>query len=251
MALIRCVKCNCVMPSAALTCPQCGQSPKKLLRQGLLLECIALGWNVIGTVVVIIAAITAHSVALAGFGLDSPIEIGASRVVIWQLKNIGNRQLEQRALRLIAVSFFALAIYVLTQSANTLLLRMHPNTSLLGIGWLGLTLIVMLALAAGKHRVGALLDNPVLKTEARVTLVDAYLAGSVLLGLLLNSLLGWWWADSLAGLVIVFYGFVEGRHAWKQATRSPIASGRLVPICLLHGAFAGIVILLEHQRLRS
>ena len=189
----------------------------KLLRQGLLLEYITLGWNVVGTVVVIVAAIAAHSVALAGFGLDSLIEIGASTVVIWQLKNIHNRQREHRALRLIAVSFFALAVYILAQSVHTLMLQTHPNTSVLGIVWLALTLAIMLSLAAGKHRVGTRLDNPVLKTEARVTLVDAYLAGAVLLGLVLNSMLGWWWADPMAGLVIVFYGFLEGRHAWKEA----------------------------------
>lgn len=217
MEMIRCAKCNGLVPSDAIACPQCGMSHGKLLRRGLLLEYVTLGWNVIGTVVVIVAAIAAHSVALAGFGLDSLIEIGASTVVIWQLKNIHNRQREQRALRMIAVAFFALAVYILAQSAHTLLLQTHPKTSVLGIGWLVLTLIIMLALAAGKHRVGTLLDNPVLKTEARVTLVDAYLAGSVLAGLLLNSLLGWWWADPLAGLVIVFYGFVEGRHAWKEA----------------------------------
>jgi divalent metal cation (Fe/Co/Zn/Cd) transporter len=190
---------------------------EKLLRQGLRLEYITLGWNVVGTVVVIVAAIAAHSVALAGFGLDSLIEIGASTVVIWQLKNIHNRQREQRALRLIAISFFALAIYILAQSTHTLWLQTHPNTSMLGIAWLACTLAVMLALAAGKHRIGTRLDNPVLKTEARVTLVDAYLAGAVLIGLVLNSLLGWWWSDPAAGLVIVFYGFVEGRHAWKEA----------------------------------
>lgn len=190
----------------------------KLLRRGLLLEYITLGWNVVGTVVVVVAAIAAHSVALAGFGLDSLIEVGASTVVIWQLKNTHNRQREQRALRLIAVSFFALAIYILAQSAHTLMLQIHPNTSMLGIGWLALTLAVMLALAAGKHKIGTQLDNLVLKTEARVTLVDAYLAGAVLLGLVLNSLLGWWRADPMAGLVIVFYGFVEGRHAWREAS---------------------------------
>lgn len=217
MEMVRCVNCDCVMPSGGVACPPCGMSQGDLLRQGMRLEYITLGWNVLGTVVVIIAAIAAHSVALAGFGLDSLIEVGASTVVIWQLKNIHNRQREQRALRMIAVAFFALAVYILAQSAHTLLLKTHPHTSMLGIGWLGLTLIVMLLLAAGKHKTGTLLDNPVLKTEARVTLVDAYLAGSVLVGLLLNSLFGWWWADPLAGLVIVFYGFVEGRHAWKEA----------------------------------
>jgi divalent metal cation (Fe/Co/Zn/Cd) transporter len=73
------------------------------------------------------------------------------------------------------------------------------------------------ALAIGKERVGTKLDNPVLRAEARVTMVDAYLAGSVLVGLVLNAALGWWWADPVAGLVIVFYGVKEGRHAWKEA----------------------------------
>ena len=189
----------------------------KLLRQGLVLEYITLGWNVVGTVVVILAAIAAHSVALAGFGLDSLIEIGASTVVIWQLKDIHNQHREQRALRLIGLSFFALAIYILVQSAHTLMVQTHPDRSVLGIGWMAVTLAVMLSLTAGKHRIGTRLDNPVLKTEARVTLVDAYLAGAVQVGLVLNSLLGWWWADPMAGLVIVFYGIVEGRHALKEA----------------------------------
>lgn len=83
--------------------------------------------------------------------------------------------------------------------------------------WLAVTFAAMLGLAAGKHRVGSKLNNQVLKTEARVTLVDACLAGSVLLGLVLNSLFGWWWADPLAGVVIVFYGILEGCHAWKEA----------------------------------
>ncbi|MBA3834149.1 MAG: cation transporter [Chthoniobacterales bacterium] len=187
-----------------------------LLRRGLLLEYLTLGWNVVGTVVVIVAAFAAHSVALAGFGLDSLVEIGASTVVIWQLRGIHEGR-EKRALRLISISFFALAIYILGQSAHTFLLRVHPSTSPLGIVWLSLTLAAMLALAAGKHRTGIALNNQVLKTEARVTLVDAYLAGSVLLGLIFNALCGWWWADPLAGLVIVFYGFREGRHAWAEA----------------------------------
>ena len=188
-----------------------------LLRRGLILEYITLGWNVVGTAVVIFAAVAAHSVALAGFGLDSLIEIGASTVVIWQLKDLHDRQRERRALRLIAVSFLALAVYILVQSSRTLWLHSHPNTSVAGIAWLALTLVVMLALAAGKHTIGKQLGNPVLVTEARVTLVDAYLAGAVLVGLVLNSLLGWWWADPMAGLVIVFYGFVEGHHAWNEA----------------------------------
>ena len=187
-----------------------------LLRRGLLLEYTTLGWNVVGTVIVIAAAIAAHSVALAGFGLDSLVEIGASMVVIWHLRGIHDRR-EQVALRCISFAFFALAVYILAQSAHALLQRVHPSTSPLGLVWLALTLAAMLALAAGKHATGTKLNNQVLKTEARVTLVDAYLAASVLLGLALNALFGWWWADPLAGLVIVFYGFQEGYHAWSEA----------------------------------
>jgi divalent metal cation (Fe/Co/Zn/Cd) transporter len=187
-----------------------------LLRRGLFLEYVTLGWNLVGTVIVIAAAIEANSVALAGFGLDSVVEIGASTVVIWQLRGIHDHR-EQIALRFISVAFFALAIYILAQSAHTLWFHVHPGTSPLGIVWLALTFAAMLALAAGKHTTGTQLNNQVLKTEARVTLIDAYLAGSVLLGLVLNAAFGWWWADPLAGLVIVFYGLLEGYHAWIEA----------------------------------
>jgi divalent metal cation (Fe/Co/Zn/Cd) transporter len=187
-----------------------------LLRRGLLLEYLTLGWNVVGTVIVIAAAVAAHSVALAGFGLDSLVEIGASMVVVWQLRGIHDRR-EKVALRLISAAFFTLAITILTQSAHTLWLRVHPGTSPWGIVWLALTFAAMLALTAGKHITGTQLDNQVLKTEARVTLADAYLAGAVLLGLALNAALGWWWADPIAGLVIVFYGLWEGYHAWTEA----------------------------------
>ena len=192
-------------------------NPDKLLTQGLLLEYLTLGWNVVGTVIVIAVALKAHSVALAGFGLDSLIEIGASTIVIWQLKEAGQDR-ERRALRLIGATFFALALYVLVQSSRTLLARSHPDTSIPGIIWLTLTVVAMLVLAFGKARVGAQLNNPVLKTESRVTLVDALLAGSVLIGLLLNTFFGWWWADPLAGLVIVYYGVKEGRHAWTTSS---------------------------------
>lgn len=187
-----------------------------LLRRGLILEYLTLGWNVVGSIIVLFAAMHSHSVALAGFGLDSVVEIGASTVVIWQLHGV-HRHREQTALRLIAISFVALAVYILVQSIQTLVLNVHTTSSPVGIIWLAFTFVVMLALAAGKNRVGMALNNPVLTAEAKVTLVDAYLAGSVLLGLVLNTTFGWWWADPVAGLVIVFYGFREGRHAWKEA----------------------------------
>jgi divalent metal cation (Fe/Co/Zn/Cd) transporter len=190
---------------------------KKLLKRGLRLEYLTLGWNVIGSILVILSGLQANSVALVGFALDSLIEIGASTVVIWQLSGV-SQQREKSALRLIGTAFFVLATYILTHSLETLLAQVHPNQSPIGIAWLAATFIVMLLLAWGKAVTGKQLGNPVLKTEARVTVVDAYLAGSVLVGLLLNTFFGWWWADPVAGLVIVFYGFKEGWHAWVESS---------------------------------
>ena len=187
-----------------------------LLTRGLRLEYLTLGWNVVGVVIVVLAAIAAGSIALAGFGIDSLIEIFASVVVVWQLNGVDQHR-ERRALRLISIAFFALVVYVAVQAGHALITQSHPATSLLGIGWLAATLIAMLLLSWGKHVTGRALNNPVLLTEARVTLVDAYLAAAVLIGLILNRVFGWWWADPLAGLVIVYYSFREGWHAWHES----------------------------------
>ena len=183
---------------------------KALLRRGFALEYTTLGWNVIGIVVLAIAALSARSVALAGFGLDSLIEIGASMVVIWELSGTGEDR-QRRALRLIGFAFGALALYLLVQSTVVLATGFHPQHSTLGIVWTAVTAAVMFALAAGKTRTGAALANPVLTTEGRVTLIDGILAAAVLLGLALNASLGWWWADPMAGYVLVYYAVREVR----------------------------------------
>ncbi len=188
-----------------------------LLKRGLYLEYVTLAWNVVGVVIVLAAARSARSVALAGFGLDSVIEIFASIVVIWQLNDTGHDR-QRRALRLIGLAFIALAVYILAQSVYTLATRQHPAPSPVGIAWLAVTLVAMLLLAYGKKVTGTQLDNPVLQTEAYVTLIDGILAAAVLLDLVLNAGLGWWWADPLAGLVIVYYGFKEGLHAYHEGT---------------------------------
>jgi divalent metal cation (Fe/Co/Zn/Cd) transporter len=143
------------------------------------------------------------------------IEIFASVVVVWQLTGAGVAR-ERRALRLIGVAFFLLALYILGQFAYTLATQTRPDPSALGIGWLAATLIAMLLLAYGKRVTGRALGNPVLTTEGHVTLIDALLAAAVLAGLGLNALLGWRLADPLAGLVIVYYGFKEGWTAWHE-----------------------------------
>jgi divalent metal cation (Fe/Co/Zn/Cd) transporter len=178
------------------------------LRRGIALERITMGWNVVGVVVLAIAAIGARSVALAGFGLDSVVEIGASTVVLWELTDT-SRNRQATALRLIGLAFIVLSIYVATQSTVVLVSGYHPKHSLLGIGWTGVTAIVMFALAAGKVRTGKELQNPVLQLEGRVTFIDALLATAVLIGLVLNAAFHAWWADPLAGYVIVFYGIKE------------------------------------------
>jgi divalent metal cation (Fe/Co/Zn/Cd) transporter len=186
-----------------------------LLRRGLRLEYATLGWNAVGVVVVLAAALAARSVALAGFGLDSGIEIFASVIVVWQLTGTATPARERRALRLIGAAFLALAAYVLVQSVFTLATRGHPHRSPPGIAWLAATFAVMLLLAIWKGRTGRALGSPVLVTESRVTMVDAFLAGSVLVGLVLNAAVGWWWADPVSALVIVYYGVREGRAAFS------------------------------------
>ena len=184
----------------------------RLLRQGVILEWITLGWNVIGVAVLAIAALAARSVALAGFGLDSLIEIAASTVVLWELSGVGEQR-QQRALRLIGAAFAGLALYLAVQSTVVLSTGYHPDPSPGGIAWTAITAAVMFALAAGKARTGTALNNPVLQTEGRVTLIDGILAAAVLLGLVLNATTGWWWADPLAAYVLCYYGSREARAA--------------------------------------
>ncbi len=181
-----------------------------LLRRGFALEYVTLAWNVAGMVVLAVAAVAARSVALAGFGLDSLIEIGASTVVIWELSGSGAER-QRRGLRLIGYAFAALAVYLLVQSTVVLVTGYHPRHSMPGIIWTAVTAVVMFALASGKARTGRALGNPVLQTEGRVTMIDGILAAAVLAGLVLNAGLGWWWADPAAGYVLVYYATREVR----------------------------------------
>ena len=188
---------------------------RQLTRRGFALEWATLGWNIAGIIVLAFAALAARSVALAGFGLDSLIEIGASTVVIWELSGTGEER-QRRGLRLIGCAFAALALYLLVQSTVVLAIGYHPRHSVPGIIWTAVTAAVMFALAAGKARTGAALDNPVLRTEGRVTAIDGILACAVLLGLILNAAAGWWWADPAAGYVLVYYAAREVRDIFTS-----------------------------------
>ena len=216
---------------------------KALLRRGFALEYATLAWNVAGIVILAIAAVSARSVALAGFGLDSLIEIGASTVVIWELSGTGEER-QRRGLRLIGYAFAALAVYLLVQSTVVLAVGYHPRHSVTGIIWTAMTAAAMFALAAAKTSTGRALDNPVLRTEGRVTLVDAILATAVLLGLALNAALGWWRADPAAGYVLVCYAAREVRDIFFSASHlvaRSVRAGRQ-PGALTSSARSGRVI---------
>ncbi len=194
-----------------------------LRRRGLALEYATLGWNVVGVVVLAITAWRAEFIALAGFGLDSLIEIFASVVVIWQLMD-NTRGREPPALRLIGGAFFLLAFYLPLQAAVAWSSGARPAPSWVGMIWLLATVVAMLLLAGGKLIVGRALGNAVLIAELRITLIDAALAAAVLIGIGLNALLGWWWSDPLAGLVIVIYAIAEGRAAWRRVRQPDLNS---------------------------
>jgi divalent metal cation (Fe/Co/Zn/Cd) transporter len=191
----------------------------RLLRRGFILEYVTLGWNIVGIAVLAVTAVTARSVALAGFGLDSLIEIGASTVVIWELSGTGADR-RRRSLRLIGIAFTALAIYLTVQSTLALATAHHAGESRAGILWTAATGLVMFALAAGKTRTGRALDNPVLRTEGRVTFIDGVLAVAVLAGLALDAAAGWWWADPAAGYILVYYAAREA-HASLRTDDGP------------------------------
>jgi divalent metal cation (Fe/Co/Zn/Cd) transporter len=192
----------------------------RLTRRGKGLEWFTLAWNIVGVAALAVLAYAASSVALIGFGLDSLIEIGASTVVLWELSGTGEAR-THRALRLIGIAFFALAAYLLVQSTVALATGHRATPSLGGIVWTAVTALVMFGLAAAKTRTGRALGNPVLTTEGRVTLIDGFLAVAVLLGLALDASLGWWWADPLAGYVIVYYAIREAIHIFRPSAGEP------------------------------
>ena len=187
------------------------------LRLARLLAWLTIAWNVVEGVVAVAAGAAAGSLALVGFGLDSFVEVFAGGVVLWQLRGVPEER-ERRALRLIAVSFFALAVYVVAEAARDLLAGSEAGESAVGIVLAAVSLIVMPMLAFAKRRVGRRLGNPVVVADATETKLCAYLSAILLVGLALNASIGWWWADPLAALAIAALAVREGREAWEGDT---------------------------------
>jgi divalent metal cation (Fe/Co/Zn/Cd) transporter len=174
-------------------------------------------WHLIEFAIAIGAGIAAGSVALIGFGADSLIEVLAGTVIVWLFtgRRRGSPTAERRAQQIIAVSFFALAAYVIVEAGNDLIGGHHPAVSWVGIGLAAVTAPTMPLLARAKRNVGRRLNSSATISEASQNMICAYLSIALLVGLLANALFGWWWADPLAALVIAGVAVREGRESWR------------------------------------
>lgn len=187
------------------------------LQRGIHLEYWTIGWNVFEGIVAIVSGAAAGSIALWGFGIDSFIETLSGGVLLWRLnaERSGQEveQVERKALKVVGISFMLLAAYVAFESIKTLVLHELPQRSLPGIVIAVLSLLVMPWLAHQKRKAAGNLQSAALKADSRQTSLCAYLSAILLGGLLLNALLGWWWADPIAGLAMVPIVVKEGSDA--------------------------------------
>ncbi len=187
------------------------------VRRGRLLEYFTIGYNSLEGVIAIGAGIVAGSIALVGFGFDSVIEVISGFALLWRLYGDADEsrreRLEQRALRIVGLSFFLLAAYVTFDAVTSLVRREAPEESMVGIALAGVSLIVMPLLVRAKRRVARALGSAAMNADAMQTQICTYLSAILLGGLVLNAVLGWWWADSLAALVMVPILVKEGWDA--------------------------------------
>ncbi len=173
-------------------------------RKGRRLEYFTLAWNLAEGGIAVAAGIIANSIALIGFGADSLIECLSGGILLWRLQlHVDDERRERIALKLVGISFLLLAAYVAFDAAKTLIMREEPHVSIVGIVLSCAALIVMPLLARAKRKVASSLESRSLEADSRQTDLCAYLSAILLGGLVLNALLGWWWADPVAGLIMV------------------------------------------------
>jgi divalent metal cation (Fe/Co/Zn/Cd) transporter len=197
-----------------------------LLRRGIALEGVTVGYNALEGIIAIAAGVAAGSVALTGFGVDSVIEVTSGVLLWWRLRaELGSAPLgpaaERRAARGAGFLLLALGVYIVAESARRLLTGNRPEASLVGIALTALSLIVMPLLARAKLGVAANLGSRALRADAHETIVCAWLSAATLLGLGLNAVLGWWWADPVAALAMLPLIVREGIEAWKGEAGVP------------------------------
>ncbi|MCU1673473.1 MAG: cation efflux protein [Frankiales bacterium] len=200
----------------------------RLGRRAQLLAGASVSYNAVEGVIAIAAGLVAGSVALIGFGLDSAIEVSSGLIILWQFRHRLPESREQQALRLIAVSFFALAAYVTFESVRALATGAEPEASPVGIGLAVASLMIMPFLAWAQRRTGKALHSNSVVADSNQTLLCTYMSAALLVGLALNAVLGWWWADPVAGLLIAGIAAKEGREAWRgEGCCAPTAPGVL------------------------
>ena len=189
----------------------------RLERRAKLLAWVGNGWHLVEFAVALTAGIAAGSIALVGFGLDSLVEVGAAGVVIWLFSGGrgSSHTAERRAQQLIAASYALLVAYISVEAARDLLGVHHPAVSWVGIGLAAFTAPTMPLFARAKRQVGQALNSSATVSEAGQNMICAYLSVALLVGLLLNALAGWWWADPAAALVIAALAARAGVESWR------------------------------------
>ena len=194
------------------------------VRLGIWIEVATLLWMIIEASIALVSGFMTHSVSLQGFGIDSIIELIAGSILLWRLlleQRDGNvevvEQAERRDAWITAISLFALALYITGDSALSFLTQSHAQATWWGIGLAIAAAIGMPLLWQGKLRIARRIGSAALKADAVCSVTCAYMAFTLLIGLVLNSLMGWWWADPLAGLALVYFIVREGREALHEA----------------------------------
>jgi len=205
------------MTATALT----AERRSRLHRRVRFIVGFTITYNVLEAIIAIWAGSMASSAALIGFGLDSVVEVLSAAAVAWQFTRKDPERWEKATVRAIGIAFFALAAYVIIDAILTLTGVEEVDHSPLGIGIATLSLIVMPVLAWFEFRTGRELGSKSVQADAKQLLLCIYLSGTVLIGLLLNSLFGWMWADSVAALVVAGLAIREGIEAWRGDVESP------------------------------
>ena len=186
---------------------------RTLVRHAMLLEAAIIAYNLAEGVLSVAAGMLAGSVVLVGFGLDSAIEVSAALVVLWHLSRSGEERQpawESRVARFVGATLLLVAAYVLVRAVYNLLSESRPGESYLGIGITAASLVVMPLVSRLQHGYAAKIESAALEADSRETLVCTYLSAATLLGLAANALFGWWWADPVAGLALVYFVTREG-----------------------------------------
>lgn len=206
---------ECCAPVPAVGASILADRRAVLQRRVRLLVAATISYNVVEGILAITAGRIAGSTALIGFGLDSAIEVSSASIVAWQFAATDPEQRERVALRVIAYAFFALAAYVGLESIRALLGSAHADTTTVGVVLAAVSLAIMPGLSYAQRKTGRELGSASAVADSKQTLLCTYLSAVLLVGLLVNSLFGWSWADPMAGLVIAAIAAKEGREVWK------------------------------------